>query len=200
MLWERQALLRSRPLSDRSEVRANREEIATAYSTLKDEILFGTPPPPDLFQQVAGMRWRIETEKTKDRIPERCFKAGPGGILDVEFIVQAMQLANGGTRAQLRSPNTRNALLALGAEGLIDQERASKLMEGYELLRTLEFRLRREHNAPVTYIDENTDLEHSIARWMKYKNFEELMGNISEKMRRNREIFEQLIAPVKEAH
>jgi [glutamine synthetase] adenylyltransferase / [glutamine synthetase]-adenylyl-L-tyrosine phosphorylase len=198
-LWERQALLRSRTLSDRSDVRARREETASAYNALREEILFTTPPPADLFTQVAAMRWRIEVEKTKDRIPERCFKAGPGGILDVEFIVQAMQLASGGTHPELRSPNTRDSLHALDTAGLIPHETATELLEGYEFLRTLEFRLRREHNSPVTYIEEDPDLEHSIARWMNCKNFEELKNRLSATMHRNRERFEKLIAPVQEA-
>jgi glutamate-ammonia-ligase adenylyltransferase len=198
-LWEKQALLRSRPLSDRSDTRERREETAGEFTRLRDEILFGTPPPADLFAKVAGMRWRIEAEKTKDRTPTRCFKAGPGGILDVEFIAQAMQMAHGGTKPELRSPNTRDAMRSLSAAGIIPQPTAAALMEGYELLRTVEFRLRREHNSPVTYIDADSDLEHSIATWTRHKTFDELLHDMSEKMHRNRVIFEQLIGPVQEA-
>jgi glutamate-ammonia-ligase adenylyltransferase len=198
-LWERQALLRSRPLSDRSDARARREATSAAYNELKREIIFGKPIPGDFLKDVAGMRWRIESEKTKDRNPFRCFKAGPGGILDVEFIAQTMQMLHGGTRPELQGPNTGETIRALGADGLLPKETAAKLLDGYEFLRTVEFRLRREHNSPVTVIDDDPDLEHSIARWMKCANYDELQSEMTRKMQSNREIFEAIIGPVKES-
>jgi len=195
-LWEKQALLRSRPISDRSESRARREDTAAAYNILQREILFSEPPPEDLFEQVARMRNRIEVEKAKMRPPERCFKAGPGGLLDVEFLVQAMQLAHGGTQPELCSQNTREGLKALGAAEIIDKDTLATLSTNYEFLRTLEFRLRREHNSPVACIAEDSDLEHSISHWMRFDDFSTLMAELEMKMHENRQLFNSLIYTV----
>ena len=198
-LWEKQALLRSRPLSDRSDARDRREATANAFMALREELLFSQPLPSDLFKQVAAMRRRIEIEKTKDRSPMRCFKAGPGGILDIEFLAQAMQMAHGREHKELRSPNTRDTLLALAAAQLLPHNVVAELLENYEVLRTVEFRLRREHNSPVTYIDEDSDLEHSIARWMRFENFAALMQDMTTRMKRNRDLFNEFVAPVGDA-
>ncbi|MFA5258063.1 MAG: hypothetical protein WC360_07930, partial [Opitutales bacterium] len=195
-LWEKQALLRSRPISDRSDSRTRREDTGAAFEALRREILFARPPQSDLSAEVARMRARIQTEKAKMRPPERCFKAGPGGILDVEFLVQAMQMKHGGTRPEICSPNTREGLKALCAAGMLDEAATASLAAGYEFLRTVEFRLRREHNSPVTCISEDPDLEHSIARWMSFPDFETLMLEIKARMGENRRLFNALIESV----
>ncbi len=190
-LWEKQALLRSRPISDRSPGRERREATAAAYNALRLNILFSAPSPTDLYAQVRGMRAKIETEKAKARPPQRCFKAGPGGILDVEFLVQAMQLRHGADKPELCSPNTREGLRALHAAGLLDRADFAALGEGYEFLRRLEFRLRREHNSPVTRIDEDSDLEHSIAHWLHFADFPALLEELKRRMEQLRGIFDR---------
>ncbi|HNX04691.1 MAG TPA: hypothetical protein PKI32_04280, partial [Opitutales bacterium] len=190
MFWERQALLRSRPISDRSDARAAREATADAFLALREKLLFGEGPFPGMLAEIRSMRLRIETEKTRGKDPLRCFKAGPGGILDVEFIVQALQILHGGTHAELRGQNTRTTLAALGRLGILPEQQASRLIENYDMLRTVEFRLRREHNSPVTEIAVNADLEHSIARWMNFGSFADLMAELGTRMRQNREIFD----------
>ncbi len=197
MLWERQALLRSRPLSDRSEVRQKREAGGELFMEARRRILFGQPPPPDLFAQIASMRRRIEVEKVKAVPPQRCFKAGPGGILDVEFIVQALQLRHGGEVAGLDSQNTREAAHVLHQAGLLTSRQHSRLMDNYEFLRRVEFRLRREHNSPVNEIADDFDLGHSISHWMSFPDIAALLEELGRRMAENRTMFETLVAPLK---
>jgi [glutamine synthetase] adenylyltransferase / [glutamine synthetase]-adenylyl-L-tyrosine phosphorylase len=195
-LWERQAMLRCRPISDRSDARAIRETTAEAFMTLREKLLFSMPPPEDLMVRVAAMRNRIEQEKTKNKKPERCIKAGPGGILDVEFIAQAKQMKCGYTHKELRGQNTRDTLRTLLSLGILPKTVVEELLVNYELLRTVEFRLRREHNTPVTSIDEDSDTEHSIARWTNFKDFPSLLDELKKRMSGNRRFFNEYVAPL----
>ena len=68
-------------------------------------------------------------------------KRGRGGIREVEFYTQALQLIHGGREPQLRAPATIDALTALGAAGRIDPGEAAQLADAYRLLRTIEHRL-----------------------------------------------------------
>jgi [glutamine synthetase] adenylyltransferase / [glutamine synthetase]-adenylyl-L-tyrosine phosphorylase len=195
-LWERQSMLRCRTISDRSDARESREKIAAAFMALREKLLFSQPPEEDLMEKVAAMRRRIEAEKTKNKIPERCIKSGPGGILDIEFIAQAQQLKYGMTHKNLRGQNTRDTLRTLGTLGILPPPVVEELLSNYEMLRTVEFRLRREHNTPVTYIEEDSDLEHSIARWTNFKDFAALSEELKKRMAKNRELFNQFVARV----
>ncbi|MBN1403193.1 MAG: hypothetical protein JW942_01840 [Opitutales bacterium] len=192
--WEKQALLRSRPIADRSETRGRRDDTAEAYIQMRREIIFGetTGDKNSILAEIRRMRAKIETEKAKARPPQRSFKAGPGGLLDVEFSVQALQMLHGGTRPQICSQNTRDALKLLHSAEIISTQDYSSLKDNYEFLRTLEFRLRREHNTPISSIEADSDLEHSIAKWMSFEDFPSLMKELTERMARTRSLYDKL--------
>ena len=83
-------------------------------------------------------------EKTRRTGGPRAFKAGPGGLLDVEFAAQWLQLAHGWEHVALRTPNTRGVLRAAKAGGQLRPEQADKLLEHYGVLRLVEQALRRD--------------------------------------------------------
>ncbi|NED84800.1 hypothetical protein G3I76_32485, partial [Streptomyces sp. SID11233] len=89
---------------------------------------------------------------------ERELKLGPGGLRDVEFAVQLLQLVHGRTDTGLRSPTTLAALAELADGGYIGRTDAFQLDEAYRFLRSLEhriqlFKLRRTHLVPEDEAD-----------------------------------------------
>ena len=103
-------------------------------------------------EDVQAMRRRVE-EHVPAAESARQLKLGPGGLRDVEFSVQLLQLVHGRTDRSLRSGTTLEALAALSRGGYVAREDAAVLDESYRLLRTLEhriqlFRLRRTHLMP----------------------------------------------------
>jgi glutamate-ammonia-ligase adenylyltransferase len=103
------------------------------------------------------MRRRVE-EHVPAAESGRQLKLGPGGLRDVEFSVQLLQLVHGRTDLTLRSGTTLEALAALSNGGYVAREDAAVLDESYRLLRTLEhriqlFRLRRTHLVPSAEAD-----------------------------------------------
>ena len=98
------------------------------------------------------MRRRVE-QHVPARLAERELKLGPGGLRDVEFSVQLLQLVHGRSDVMLRSPTTMVALEALATWGYVGRDDAATLADAYRFLRTLEHRLqlhrlRRTHTMP----------------------------------------------------
>ena len=93
---------------------------------------------------VQAMRRRVV-----DHIPakelDRQLKLGPGGLRDIEFAVQLMQLVHGRSDPTLRTPNTIKGLEALTAGGYVGREDGGQLADAYRFLRTLEHRLQLSH-------------------------------------------------------
>jgi glutamate-ammonia-ligase adenylyltransferase len=143
--WEFQALLKARPL-------AGDFELGERYVAMIEPLVWSAADRPDFVSDVQAMRRRV-LDNIPSRQLERQIKLGPGGLRDVEFAVQLLQLVHGRSDPGLRSPNTLEALEALTAGGYVGREDGAELAEAYRFLRTLEhrlqlFRLRRTHVLP----------------------------------------------------
>jgi glutamate-ammonia-ligase adenylyltransferase len=88
------------------------------------------------------MRQRIETERVGKAQKATHVKLGSGGILEIEFLVQYLQLRHGREVPALQTPSTLQALRALGDAGLLPAEDAATLAAAYRFLRRVETRLR----------------------------------------------------------
>ena len=102
---------------------------------------------------VQQMRRRVEAHVPAGEV-DRQLKLGPGGLRDIEFAVQLLQLVHGRSDDTLRSGNTLRALDALAAGGYVGRDDAASLSDAYRFLRSLEHRLqlrrlRRTHLMPT---------------------------------------------------
>lgn len=145
--WEFQALLKARHL-------AGDAALGAEYLDAVRPLVWDAASRDDFVDDVQAMRRRVE-----DHIPAaeaaRQLKLGPGGLRDVEFSVQLLQLVHGRTDEGLRSGTTLDALDALSKGGYIGRADAAVLGEAYRVLRTLEhriqlYRLRRTHLMPTS--------------------------------------------------
>ena len=93
---------------------------------------------------VQAMRRRV-LDNIPTREADRQLKLGAGGLRDVEFAVQLLQLVHGRTDEHLRDPGTLQALDALTARGYVGREDGEALHAAYEFLRTLEHRIQLQH-------------------------------------------------------
>jgi glutamate-ammonia-ligase adenylyltransferase len=144
-LWERQALLKARHVAGDAALfaRAEREVIVPAvYRPGVD--------PEELGRAVAGMRRRLEAEASGEERGERNPKTGYGGLVDVEFAVQYLQLLHGAARPEVRTPSTPEAIARLGAAGILAPEDERLLADAYRYLRRLELRLRIVHDFGIS--------------------------------------------------
>ncbi len=160
--WEFQALLKARPI-------AGDHELGRAYVEALAPLVWQAAARPGFVEDVQAMRRRVE-EQIPSKDAERELKLGPGGLRDVEFSVQLLQLVHGRTDESLRSANTLVALDALAAGGYVGRGDAASLDAAYRFLRTVEhriqlLRLRRTHLMP----DPDRD-RRRIARSMGYRS------------------------------
>jgi glutamate-ammonia-ligase adenylyltransferase len=95
-------------------------------------------------------------------------KLGRGGIREIEFIAQALQLAHGGKDAWLQAPHTLISLGRLAERGLIDARERSELSDAYDFLRTVEHRLQMEQGLQTHTVPEDPHRRALLARRMHF--------------------------------
>lgn len=124
--FERQALVKLRPL-------VGDDQFGREIAALRDRLIY-TGAPFD----VAAMRGMRERQLRQLVTPGRLnAKLSPGGLVDLEYLIQGLQITHGAADPALRTPNTLAALAALEAGGVISPQDAGVLRDGYFLLRTL---------------------------------------------------------------
>ena len=148
--WEYQALLKARAA-------AGDRALGERYVDAVAPFVWSAADHPTFVEDVQAMRRRVE-EHVPARVAERELKLGPGGLRDVEFSVQLLQLVHGRSDVMLRSPTTLIALESLATWGYVGRDDASTLATAYRFLRTLEHRiqlhrLRRTHTMPDAEAD-----------------------------------------------
>jgi glutamate-ammonia-ligase adenylyltransferase len=160
-VWERQILLRARPVAGPIGLR-------DAFEAVRLDVL-AKPLPEGAAQEIHHIRQRMEMELAKETSAKRDFKLGRGGLLDVETIVQRLQLVHGREHRELWDVvPLRTQLERLGALGLLPREHAADLGAGWEFLQRLSARLRVVENRSISDLDaERGDLE-SVARSLGY--------------------------------
>src|SRR6202043_739222 len=92
-------------------------------------------------REIRTMKARTEELLRRQGLQERELKRGRGGIRDIEFAVQLLQLVHGRADPTLRSPTTLSALSELASAGYVDQRDAEVFAAAYRFLRTVEHRL-----------------------------------------------------------
>ncbi len=165
-LWERQALIRARPVVGPHAL--SRELEATIAHFVYDRGLERSE-----LNEVVRLRERMETERASSDDARVNIKVGWGGLVDVEFVVQMLQLRHGHAEPRLRVRSTRDGLDALAATGLLAAEDATILRDGYAFLRLLESRLRIERDQPVEAIDTDPEALLTLARRLGYAGDDE---------------------------
>jgi glutamate-ammonia-ligase adenylyltransferase len=119
-------------------------------------------------EELRHMKMRIENELLSPPEKERNIKLGYGGIREVEFFAQALQLVNGGYEAALRQQSTLRALSELAAHKFISAEEMKQLAEAYRFLRQVEHKVQMVQEAHVHSIPEGEEEEKALARRLGY--------------------------------
>ena len=148
--WEFQAMLKARPV-------AGDRELGTAYCDAVGPMVWGAVEKNRFVEDSQAMRRRVE-QHIPSADADRQLKLGPGGLRDVEFTVQLLQLVHGRTDSSIRSRTTLEGLAQLAAGEYVARDDAELLDHHYRFLRVLEHRiqlhrLRRSHLVPTDEAD-----------------------------------------------
>jgi [glutamine synthetase] adenylyltransferase / [glutamine synthetase]-adenylyl-L-tyrosine phosphorylase len=158
--WERAAMLKARPIAgDRGFGLSFLDEIAPfVYRRFLDF---------DTVEEIEAMKRKVDGSRSHTRL-DRDVKLGPGGIREVEFIAQALQLVHGGRDQRLRSRSTLATLRALADLGLLDRGDSASLSEAYLFLRDVEHKLQIVHERQTQVIPQDAEEERLLARRLGY--------------------------------
>ncbi|MGB0435446.1 MAG: bifunctional [glutamine synthetase] adenylyltransferase/[glutamine synthetase]-adenylyl-L-tyrosine phosphorylase [Mycobacterium sp.] len=154
--WEFQALMKARPS-------AGDMELGARYTEALMPMVWTAVERENFVPEVQRMRRRVE-ELVPAGVRDRELKLGSGGLRDVEFAVQLLQLVHGRNDDELHVASTVNALAALGNGGYIGRDDAANLTASYEFLRLLEHRLQLQRLKRTHMLPEPDDEE--AMRWL----------------------------------
>ncbi|MDX1893308.1 bifunctional [glutamine synthetase] adenylyltransferase/[glutamine synthetase]-adenylyl-L-tyrosine phosphorylase [Mycolicibacterium sp. 050158] len=154
--WEFQALLKARPA-------VGDPELGEQYMAALMPMVWAACEREDFVAEVQAMRRRVE-ELVPAGVRARELKLGTGGLRDVEFAVQLLQLVHGRNDPSLHVKSTVEALAALGEGGYVGRDDAANMTASYEFLRLLEHRLQLQRLKRTHMLPEPDDDE--AMRWL----------------------------------
>ncbi len=189
--WERQALIRSRAAAGSPELFAQFKEAVTPH-------VFR----PDVSVSLALESVRLAKQKIDRQTEKKSgfnVKLGRGGIREIEFIAQALQLAHGGRDDWLRVPHTLVSLGRLADREFITQQERSELSEAYDFLRTLEHRLQMEHGLQTHTVPDSDESRILIARRIGFSKPQEFISTMTMHTRHVRRVYDRLFSDLEQS-
>jgi glutamate-ammonia-ligase adenylyltransferase len=160
-IWERQALTRAR-------VVLGDEQLAGQLEDVIRQTVYGASIDNDGRREIHRLRMRMENELARETADTYNIKTGRGGMVDVEFAVQYLQLKYGCLYPELRTTSTVVALKEIRTLGLLKEGDAETLLNGYKFLRKLENRLRIIHDYSVNDLGGPKSYINKLARRLGY--------------------------------
>jgi len=144
--WERAAMLKARPVA--GSIRLGEELLKRLEPFIHRKYL-----DYNLIEDMMAMKKKIDASLARELEGEYNIKLGRGGIREIEFFIQALQLVYAGKRPELRERNSLRSLRLLQGAGLVGEEDRAALANAYRFLRTVEHRIqvvqeRQTHNLP----------------------------------------------------
>jgi glutamate-ammonia-ligase adenylyltransferase len=175
--WERYAYVKARPINTHGHTEKDVDPAAELMEQVIEPFVYRRYLDYGVFESLREMKSLIAAEARKRRLASN-IKLGPGGIREVEFIVQSLQLVRGGSDRKLKTPALRAALLHLGRTGGLNAADAAGLIEAYDFLRRMEnaiqaIRDQQVHDLPASAAD-----QARLALAMGYANWTELAEDL----------------------
>jgi glutamate-ammonia-ligase adenylyltransferase len=183
--WERMMLIKAR-------VAAGDKGLASEFLEMIQPFRFPRSVSPEILREVAATKDRIEREVVRAGELERNVKLGRGGIREIEFIVQSLQVLHAGNLPFLQVSQTLPCLKKLAQYGLLSPDEAGQLDVAYRFLRDVEHRLQMENNRQTHTIPEEKDAQLRLARLMNFKSIPQFHSALREQTRNVRRIYESV--------
>src|SRR5881392_4493579 len=152
--WERLALIKARHV-------CGSKELAYEFSRQHQPFIFPKSPTPELLEEIAAIKRRIEREVPPDELD---VKLGAGGIREIEFVIQTLQFIHGAQHAFLQEQGTLKALRAIAELELLPSSEVRALDESYRFLRRIEHRLQIEAERQTHSIPDDPEKRERLAR------------------------------------
>jgi [glutamine synthetase] adenylyltransferase / [glutamine synthetase]-adenylyl-L-tyrosine phosphorylase len=182
--WERYAWIKARPIA--GDIEAGEVFLRTLRPFIYRRYFDYTA-----YEGLREMKAMIEAEVQRRELAEH-LKLGPGGIREIEFMVQLQQLIRGGREPALRARGLEPALAALREGGHVDEARADALLAAYRLLRHVENRLQMLREQQAHELPEDPFEQLRLARGLGHANYAALLQALNQQRELVRAAFEEV--------
>src|SRR5437588_992521 len=184
--WERIALIKARGI-------AGSRERAYEFLRQHQPFIYPRSPTPDLLDEIAKIKRRIERDIVGTANLERDVKLGRGGIREIEFVVQTLQFIHGGRHAFLQETSTLNALRGLARLELIPRNEVVDLDRAYRFLRQVEHRLQIEAEQQTHTLPREPAPLKRLARGLGFESSPSFSAELQKHMQNIRSVFDRVI-------
>src|SRR5256884_7484061 len=185
--WERIALIKARGI-------AGSRELAYDFLRLHQPFIYPKNSTPDLLEEIAKIKHRIERDIVGTRKLERDVKLGRGGIRDIEFVVQTLQVIHGARHPFLQEPNMLKALRALRELDLLASQEVLALDNAYRFLRRVEHRVQIEAEQQTHTVPDEPEALQRLARSLRFSSANDFAAALQSRMSSVRPIFRRIIS------
>jgi glutamate-ammonia-ligase adenylyltransferase len=185
--WERLALIKARGI-------AGSRELAYEFLRQHQPFIFPKNPTRDVREEIGNIKRRIERDIVGHENIERDVKLGAGGIREIEFVVQALQLLHGARHAFLQETSTLKVLPVLADLELLPHQEARTLEAAYRFLRSVEHRLQIESEQQTHTVPENSEALHRLAASLGFSSARKFNAVLRDQMQKVRAIFDRVIS------
>lgn len=183
--WERQALIKARPI-------AGDPALGDAFVRAVEPFVYPEELEPRAIDDVRRVKVRLEEYVRARGKAGTEVKRGWGGIRDIEFAVQLLQIVHGRRDVLLREPTTLRALAALSDQGYVAAHDARALADAYRFLRTLEHRLQIVRDLQTHDLPEDRNARRVIARSLGFDGAQALRSEFDRQTSLVRSLHERL--------
>ncbi len=185
--WERTALTRAR-------IVAGNEQLAARFVQLRNAVVFDRALTAEAVTHLRSMQARVQREKVRVHRPQMAFKAGPGGLVAIEFMAQLLQRMLGGANRDFRQTNVRGNLQRLANVPELSESVSSTLVRTYDALRRVEVLLRRDAWTGVSEIPQDARSQQRLAFWLGHGSFDGLFEELRARMEEAEAVAEAVYA------
>lgn len=184
--WEIQALIRARPC-------AGDEDVGLAFARALDRLVYKGPRSDIFLDGVISAKRRYEAEIRTRNEAETNIKLGPGGIRDIEFIVQILQLTLGDAHPSLKGAGVATAIDILSDLGFLTPRATDLLGSSYRFFRQVEHRIQLRQDRQLHILPENADERLALAKLAGFGTWAELSAELRRKRFLVRELLEEYV-------
>jgi glutamate-ammonia-ligase adenylyltransferase len=183
--WERQMLIKAGFLG-------GSEKLYSQFIKYIDRFVYPAVHFASPLEQIKKLRKIIERDVEDENI-----KLIPGGIRDIEFTVQALQLLNGGKEESIKTGNTLSALEKLSRVKLLTKNETKSLQDAYIFYRRIEHFLQLMNNAQTHTIPENGEIAEKLSFYFGFKSLNEFKEKVKDFRKQVREIYNSVVGESK---
>jgi glutamate-ammonia-ligase adenylyltransferase len=185
--WERLALIKARGIG-------GSRELAYEFLRQHQPFIYPKSASPDLLDEIASIKRRIERDIVGAGRLERDVKLGRGGIREIEFIVQTLQLVHGARHPFLQEPSMLKALRALRQLDLLPRDEVLTCDNTYRFLRRVEHRLQIEAEQQTHIVPRDSEALRRLALSLRFSSSEDFTAALQQGMRAVRSIFQRIVS------